>query len=188
MLKPRTMKTSPVNALALLWGFAEASFFFIVPDALLSWYALSNLKRALIASLFALLGALFGGALIWLAAIIDPDTVRSMFALIPAIDEAMIAEVRAKISDTGIVVLFEGPLIGVPYKIYALEAADLGIGLWTFLALSIPARLIRFVAVTVIIGVIGQLLQRRFSLSNVRVTHVACWSCFYIWYFWIMSI
>lgn len=181
------MKISRANGIALLWGFAEASFFFIVPDVLLSWYALSSLRRALIASLFAVVGALIGGALVWILAISDPDAIRSMFSWIPAINETMMADVRTQLADTGIFALFKGPLIGVPYKIYALEAADLGIGLVTLLALSIPARLIRFVAVTVFVGIIGQLLLRKFSLGRVRAAHLACWSLFYIWYFWVMS-
>ncbi len=176
-----------VNGVALLWGFAEASFFFIVPDVFLSWLALSSIKRALIACLFAVVGALFGGTLVWHFAINDPDAVRKMLAWIPAIDQTMIADVRSKLTDTGIVALFKGPIIGVPYKIYALEAADIGIGIWTFLAVSIPARLVRFVAVTALIGFIGQRLQRKYALSRVRVAHLACWSLFYIGYFWVMS-
>ena len=170
----RILKISRASSVALLWGFAEASFFFIVPDVLLSWYAISSLKRALLASLFALIGALFGGAVVWLWALNDPDTIRSFFVLIPAINEAMMVDVRTQLSETGVFALFMGPLLGVPYKLYALEAANLGIGLATFLSVSIPARLIRFVAVTVFIGVIGQLLQRKFSLQHVRAAHILC--------------
>lgn len=183
----RTMKISRTNGAALLWGFAEASFFFIVPDVLLSWHALSSRRRALIACLFAMVGALFGGTLVWLWAVNDPDAVRSMVSRIPAINQTMMADVRAQLADTGVFALFKGPLTGVPYKIYAVEAADLGIELSTFLAFSIPARLIRFVAVTVVIGTIGQLLERKFSLNRVRMAHLACWSLFYIVYFWMMS-
>jgi hypothetical protein len=171
----------------LLWGFAEASFFFIVPDVLLSWYALGSLRRALIACLFALGGALVGGALVWFWASNDPDTIRSLLAWIPAIDEGMMIDVRTQLSETGVFALFKGPLIGVPYKLYALEAADLGIGLATFLSVSIPARLIRFVAVTVFVGTIGRLLQRKLSLKHMRMAHILCWSLFYTWYFSVMA-
>lgn len=181
------MKVSRANGVALLWGFAEASFFFIVPDVLLSWLALSSLRRALIACLFAMVGALCGGTLVWLWAINDPDAIRSMFTWIPAINETMMADVRAQLADGGVFALFMGPLIGVPYKLYALEAADLGIGLATFLSVSIPARLVRFVVVTVFAGIISRLLRRKYSLSRVRMTHLVCWSLFYTWYFWVMS-
>ena len=183
----RALQTFRANGVALLWGFAEASFFFIVPDVLLSWYALSSLRRALVACLFALAGALLGGALVWLWASNDPDTIRALLASIPAVNEAMMVDVRTQLSDTGVFALFKGPLVGVPYKLYALEAADLGIGLATFLSVSIPARLIRFVAVTVLIGIIGQLLQRKFSLTHVRMAHILCWSAFYTWYFSVMA-
>jgi hypothetical protein len=47
------MKITQANAVAFLWGIAEATFFFIVPDVLLSWLALSSHRRGLIACVFA---------------------------------------------------------------------------------------------------------------------------------------
>ena len=47
--------------LAALWGFAESTLFFIVPDVLLTWLALSLPRRALRACYWALGGALAGG-------------------------------------------------------------------------------------------------------------------------------
>ena len=58
----RIMRIGRANAIASLWGFAEATVFFIVPDVLLSWLALRSPKSGLIACLFALLGALIGGS------------------------------------------------------------------------------------------------------------------------------
>ena len=57
----QTMKSGVANALAAIWGAAEATLFFIVPDVFLSWLALSDRRQALIACLYALLGALVGG-------------------------------------------------------------------------------------------------------------------------------
>ena len=46
--------------LAFAWGFLEATFFFIVPDVLLTLIACRMLRPALKASVAALTGALIG--------------------------------------------------------------------------------------------------------------------------------
>ena len=46
-----------VNLGAAVWGFAEATLFFIVPDVLLSWIALHAPRKALVACLWAVVGA-----------------------------------------------------------------------------------------------------------------------------------
>jgi len=47
---------------ALVWGFAEATLFFFVPDILITRIALADLRRALWACFWSLLGAVSGGA------------------------------------------------------------------------------------------------------------------------------
>ena len=93
---------------------------------------------------------------------------------------------EAQLDETGIVALFLGPLSGTPYKIYAVEAAQAGIGLLAFLAVSVPARLMRFVAVTLVIGALGQALQKRLSLRAVRIVLMVCWVVFYAWFLTVM--
>ena len=91
------MSGRTTNALAVVWGFAEATLFFIVPDVLLSWVALRRLRAALLACVFALLGALVGGTAIWIIAQQDPEAIRRLFVLIPAIDSAMLSDVRSQL-------------------------------------------------------------------------------------------
>ena len=52
----------PVAPLALAWGLAEATFFFIVPDVLLSRLVLSDWRLCARACLWAVAGALVGAA------------------------------------------------------------------------------------------------------------------------------
>src|SRR4051812_49427451 len=59
----------------IVWGLAEATWFFIVPDVLLCYWGLRSGKKALIATLAVVAGAMIGavflyGALDW---IIDFD-------------------------------------------------------------------------------------------------------------------
>jgi membrane protein YqaA with SNARE-associated domain len=181
------MKISRTSALAAIWGLAEATFFFIVPDVLLSWIALRSFKKALWACLWALLGALLGGVLIWYLALVNPEPLRKLFTSIPAINEGMLSNVRAQLQNSGLVALFIGPLVGTPYKLYALEAAQLGYGLFVFLLVSIPARLMRFVIVTIVSAAASRALGRYVGVRTLQVLHVSVWMAFYSWYFYVMS-
>jgi len=180
------MKINRANALASFWGIAEATFFIIVPDVLLSWIALRSYKRALLACCWATGGALLGGGILWYIGQNDPVASRAFFAALPAIDDSMIANVQSQLSDTGLRALFVGPLIGTPYKIYAIEAAHLGYGLGIFLLISLPARLIRFLLVSIVAAGLSKLLSRRLSLSHLHALHILFWISLYAWYFSVM--
>ena len=175
------------NALALFWGFAEATVFIIVPDVLVSWVAIHSYKRAFIASLWVLCGALIGGCLLWFVGKTDPEPARALFVSLPAISAAMIADVRSQLDDIGLMAVIIGPLSGTPYKIYAVEAANLGFGLANFLLISIPARLLRFLLVGVVSGAIGQFVQRKSGLRVARILLAVFWVGLYAWYFSVMA-
>ncbi len=180
------MQINRTNALASFWGIAEATFFFIVPDVLLSWIALQSYKRALLACFWATGGALLGGGILWFIGQNDPAASRAFFAALPAIDDSMIANVQSQLGIAGLKALFVGPLIGTPYKIYAVEAAHLGYGLGIFLLISLPARLVRFLLVSIVAGGMSKLLSRRLSLRQLQGLHILFWIALYAWYFSVM--
>lgn len=177
-----------IYALAAAWGIAEATLFFIVPDVLLSWIAIHDLRRALRACAWALAGALVGGCIIWILGYLDPQPVREIFGLVPGISEQMIADVRQQLDSRGLMALFIGPLIGTPYKIYAVEAAGAGFGLLVFLLVSIPARLMRFLVVTLVAGFASHVLRRFVTTRVLLSLHVILWVGFYAWYFSVMGV
>ena len=181
------MRRHWANAFALLWGFAEATVFFIVPDVLLSWLALRRLRPALVACLFALSGALVGGIALWFLAQQDAESLRALFTRLPAIDSGMIDDVRSRLETDGLAALLMGPLIGTPYKIYALEAADMNLGFWAFLSISVPARFVRFALVSIVVSWLSRLLSLKLTLRQRQVLLVVCWLGFYSWYFLVMS-
>ena len=181
------MKIARANVLGGLWGFAEATVFFIVPDVLLTWIALQNYKLAFIACVSVLGGALLGGSILWFIGSDDPGPARALFSGLPGIDSGMIATVTSQVENDGLVALFIGPVIGAPYKLYAVEAGNLGIGLAAFLLVSIPARLMRFAFAVLFAAAISHVLQKRFPLSVLRGVHIVAWIAFYTWYFHVMS-
>lgn len=169
-----------------LWGLAEATLFFIVPDVLLSAVALTSVRRALVIAVWVLAGALVGGALMWAVGRTAPETGHSLLVLLPAIDAGMVADVGEQLGTSGLPALFAGPVTGTPYKIYAVQSGQLGIGLVEFLLVSIPARMLRFVAVTLAVGGVGRVLERWLGLRARRIVLALSWSAFYAWYFYTL--
>ena len=154
---------------AALWGFAEATLFFIVPDVLLTFLAMRRpLRLALIATVLVVAGALVGGSLMYAWGARDPAAARSALDRVPAIAAEMVQRVEGELSSRGPVAVVWGPLRGTPYKIYAVQAGALGIGLAAFLAISIPARLGRFVVAVLVTCAVARVMRPR---TTVRVQY-----------------
>ena len=171
--------------LAFAWGVAEAMFFFIVPDVLLSLIACRALRPAIKASVAALAGALLGGAAMWGIAMIAPGAARAFLDHIPAISPDLIARVVGQIDERGLVAILIGPLKGIPYKIYAVEWGARGGSLAGFLLVSIPARYARFFLASVVAPGIARGLEP-LTQHRARVEFAilaAIWIAFYAFYF-----
>lgn len=173
--------------IATLWGFAEATLFFIVPDV---WLTLIAVRRgmmpALIACGFALAGALIGGMIMYAWGAIDVDSARNLLDWVPSIDKGMIKDVRRALSHDGVEALFVGALTGVPYKVYAVEASGADIGLVSFLAASVPARLLRFGLVVAVAWTISYALSFHFGRQIRTIVLLSTWAVFYVFYLSVM--
>lgn len=169
------------------WGFAESTLFFIVPDVLLSWLALRRPRLALLACIAATAGALAGGWLMYQWGGRDLAAGLEVLQAIPAIDVAMTARVGAELEMHGLPALFLGPLQGTPYKIYALQAGALGLSLPAFLLVSVPARLLRFVAVVLLVLALRRWLLPRASGRQAEAVLAGAWVAFYLAYFTLMG-
>ncbi len=172
--------------LALAWGLAEATVFFIVPDVLLTWLARERLRDGLIGALYALAGALLGGLLMYRVGQTWAAEARPWLDATPAIGPAMIERVAAELREHGLAAVLLGPLSGTPYKLYALEASGAGIGLAAFLAVSVPARLGRFVLVTLLAHLALRGLRRCWPGLPAGGLLAVAWLAFYVVYFSVM--
>lgn len=165
------------------WGFAEATFFFVVPDVWTSRVGLRHPKRALGTTVSALGGAMAGGALTyWWGRKRAAATSRQALMKVPAVTEAMISGVEQEMAESGAASLLRGPTRGVPYKIYARAAGLQRIPLLAFLAWSVPGRMIRFIVVTSAVSGIAAVGRRRFpglSERNISTIFWMCWTAFY---------
>lgn len=176
-----------VNALTFLWGFAEATLFFIVPDVLLSLVALKSRRRAWVASAFAVAGAVLGGGFMYLWAVRNAAAVNAVLVSIPAITPELVSTVDAELENTGLFSLFIGSVTGVPYKIYAAAAGTAALPLTVFLLASIPARGLRFLLVTALVNAVARRWLTGMARRRQAGIVLGCWLVFYGWYFSVMG-
>lgn len=171
--------------LAFAWGLSEATFFFIVPDVLLTLLACRALRPALKATVASLVGALAGGVLMYVMGAREPGFARVFLDHIPAISPALITRVAGQVDEIGLMAVLLGPLKGIPYKIYAVEWGARGGSFLAFMLISIPARYVRFFLTALIARGIARLIE---PLTHHRaliemIILVVIWITFYSFYF-----
>lgn len=174
------------DAVSLAWGLAEATFFFIVPDVLLSRVVLRGWKGCLRATAAAIVGALIGGAIMFGWGAAYPSQAMRFLDHVPAISIPMIDNAGARLEATGFPAYFKGAAAGVPYKVYAVHAGRLRVPFIRFMIASALARAARFLIVCGLASLIANALKRLSLTAKYRL-HAVCWILFYVWYFWKMS-
>ena len=139
----RSLAGRPGILAAFLWGLAEATFFFVIPDVLLSFVAILDWPRTWKHVLAAIAGALLGGALLFHWASVDSAGARAAVSHVPFIRERMFREVSGGFRHEGWLSILLGSFSGIPYKLYAVEAPEFTSPL-EFLLATPPARAVRF--------------------------------------------
>jgi len=174
-------------AVAALWGLAESTLFFIVPDVWLTRLALTrSLRYALLASLACAVGALLGGMVMLYWSWLDAASAQDMVEKLPAISSQMAATVRQQMANDDVMALLRGSFSGIPYKLYAVSVLGGGVPLWVFLLVTIPVRLVRFVLVVVTASVLGRSLQHRIGRQWTLRLWGVFWLVFYVLFWCLM--
>jgi membrane protein YqaA with SNARE-associated domain len=174
---------APGIILAFLWGFAEGTFFFVVPDVAISLAALLAPRRAWRHALAAIAGAVIAGALLYTWSTHNPPAAANAVAHVPFVTAKMFTHVHTGYKTRGATAVLLGPLSGVPYKIYAVEAPAF-LTRTTFLLATIPGRGERFLLVWLFFGTIGFLAKkyRRPTTKHLAIVHGIFWTLFYAFY------
>jgi 1-acyl-sn-glycerol-3-phosphate acyltransferase len=134
------------------WGVAEALIFPVIPDFALAPLALAAPGRALVLALCATAGSVAGGTI---AHVVGSTEIGPAIAThLPLVTERMSAFASDSLAG-GADGLLRQPMSGVPYKAFAYQAADAGIGLGSFLWFSVLARGGRMLAIAAFFGVAG---------------------------------
>jgi len=169
--------------IACLWGFAEATFFFFIPDIYLTRIALFDVRKALFACIYAAVSACAGGAVMYYLAALYPQQIMHFLAYIPAIFPKLIQQVLQSIQHQAFYALMMAPLKGIPYKIYAgaFGAANINFGL--FMVASFFARLFRFILITSVGGLLAKLLKLYWNKRKLVYFHIYVWGLVYLIYF-----
>jgi membrane protein YqaA with SNARE-associated domain len=172
--------------IAAAWGFAEATLFFLVPDVILSAIAIADWRWALWCCLAATAGAMAGGALMHAAGRREDGRLRALFLRIPGIGPAMLERVARQVAARGFFAVLLGPLYGTPYKLYAAESGRQDMSLAGLLLVTIPARLLRFVAVTLLAAWLAHRVAPALEPGTKYAAWAVAWTAFYAWYFQAM--
>jgi membrane protein YqaA with SNARE-associated domain len=146
--------------ISFLWGLAEATAFFIIPDVYLGFVALFCRRKGLRAALSATAGAVIGGAIMYTLATAHGASVDRFLVRIPLIDTEMVHTVAQQTQDSGLIAMANGPRQTIPYKIYATQAGQQQLPLIPFLLVTIPVRLVRFAAIILTAGAIGAMFKK----------------------------
>jgi membrane protein YqaA with SNARE-associated domain len=171
-----------IYIIASLWGFAEATLFFIIPDVWISLIALQSGREALIACGYALVGAMLGGWIMYYRGRANVSYWNAFLDKIPAIRARDIQKVQADLTRSGITAVLFGPAQGIPYKVFAVNAHAV-MSIYTFLLITIPARVIRFIIIALIASFVSERFLSGFSLSEKTWMVLGLWTISYIGYF-----
>ncbi len=166
-----------------LWGLAEATIFFLIPDILISASALFSPRRSFAQMIAILIGALLGGALMYTAADKYPDETKSVVLSVPFVKDHTLDQAERELQDHGLWAMCLGSFSGIPYKTYAVNAPRHST-FELFMAMSVPARLLRFLATWSITSLLGMLFRRQIQASPLVALGLLalCWIGFYTYY------
>ncbi len=172
--------------LAFLWGLAEGTFFFVVPDVLISLVALVRPRNAWRHILVAIAGSMVAGIILFGWSSQNKSAAHAV-ARVPLVNAEMFTQVDRSIQKHGQNAVMLGPLFGIPYKIYAVEAPRF-MSEGAFLTVSIPARGIRFLLVWAVFGLAGIPLRKQFhkTAGQLAAGHACVWILIYAFYGCVM--
>lgn len=147
-----TFARSPRARVAcFVWGVAEALFFPVVPDFALAPLALAAPGAGVTLALCAAAGSVTGGAI---AHVLGSGLGSAVAGHMPLITDRMVTFAFDALSSGGDGLLRQ-PMSGVPYKAFAYQASDAGVGLLSFVWFSALARGARMLAVAALFGLAG---------------------------------
>lgn len=180
----RWLLGSPGLWAAGAWGFAEGTLFFVVPDVLFTLTTLLRPRRGLLQLGAVIIGATLAGGAMYMWSAARPAQARAAVANVPFVGEAMISRFEVRLALYGTAAMFDEPLGGVPYKVYAVVAPR-KLSLREFLLLSIPARAERMLITWIPAALMGLAVRRLEESLRRRAAvwlHAIAWIAIYAVY------
>lgn len=153
--------------IAFLWGFSEATVFFIVPDVFLTAIVILSFRLAFQAVFAAWAGAMLGGSCAYFFAVHAPELARKVLETVPWISPSLIEKAALQYQQHGAFSMLSGGFSGMPYKIYAWYAGSQQLDFAAFLFMGAGARWLRFTCYMLIMAGIVKLLRRWLSTTQI---------------------
>jgi len=178
--------------MALSWGFAEGTLFFVVPDLGFTLTTAFRPTRGLMQLALAVAGAVLAGSVMYSWAASNAREAKAVVASVPFVGASMVESTNLRLESRGARAVFESPLGGVPYKVYAVLAPQ-RFSHARFLLLSIPARAERMLISWIPVALLARALRRLEERRRRRVVVIAyalSWICVYAIYWgkmWLTS-
>lgn len=171
--------------IGFLWGLAEATLFFVVPDVYLGLVALFNWRRGAWTTAAAAAGAMIGGAGMYALAAQDAQALTQVLTHVPLISYAMVQTVGGQLQESGLLAMVTGPLEGIPYKVYAVQAGAQHSSFAMFLLMTSLARLERLLPVAVLCAIAGTAFRKIIVRHTLLVVgaYALLWVGIYVFYY-----
>jgi hypothetical protein len=183
---PLLTRNLPLLAgIGFLWGLAEGTLFFIVPDVFLTLLVPWSLRAALVAWAGSILGSLLAVLLLFRGMAIDPGGQVGVITALPGISPHLVGSVSGALALHG---LPWSPWLvagGIPLKVYAVAAAGLGVPLATMLPWTLFARVVR-IAPVLLLALLAARLAGELPRHHPRRWCggvLLAWAAFYAFYF-----
>ncbi|HET9521580.1 MAG TPA: hypothetical protein VFO73_11075 [Candidatus Limnocylindrales bacterium] len=167
-----------------VWAMAEASLFFVVPDLWLGLVALFAPRRVGWALVAIALGAIVGAVVLTALTVANPSGLSDLIGSLPGTAPADLARARDELDSGGLVAFLNGPVQGLPVKVYIHEASQLGLSTpftLVFTALNRIERIGLFGLVMALVGFAARGLMLRFPRTAVA-GYLVAWIIFYVGY------
>jgi membrane protein YqaA with SNARE-associated domain len=192
---PRLRGVRCATSTGFLWGLAEATVFFVVPDVLLCYWAMKSAKEAMASTLAAVAGAMLGAVVLYACLDLDASSYtffHGVWRSLPGFRAKMAEAAADHLRSAGARGLLSGPSSGIPYRVYVLEAWKLKLSLGELLLWTPFARLERIVIAPLAVLALRFLTERVLTPRFRRVRWnwvlagliVIYWVSLYIWYWW----
>lgn len=182
----RTFTMRYGTPLMALWAAAEATFWPILPDAMLIAVLAGRPRRWVAPLAAAAIASALAGAALYLFAWAAPEAARNLLDWMPFLSTEQAAQAREAIERDGPVAFLYQPISGVPYKAYALVAGSSGISPLESIPASVLSRSLRMAVVALVASMVlrrSEALTARWFLPLVGgyiVAFAVAWLLLYL--------
>ena len=172
--------------IAFLWWLFESTFFFIIPDILVTFVVLFSFIKWFKVLILTIFWALVGGSIMYLFWKYNINLTLEFLNSIPYISNEMLEYAKNTLETKWLYWMVLWPSDGISYKIYATFAWNQNFNYIEFLIYTIPARLTRLLFSFIIIWLISNLINKYFKRYYLYFLSIflLIWTFIYWFYFY----